>query len=313
MNTTGHSSSPTEPANGRRRRHRVGASVVALAALCPLALAAAAPASAATVATVYVLNGLPGTDLAVHVDGKTVDSSAKATAVVGPLGLTAGKHTITFVGPNNAAMARATVDVRAGSTSDVVVHRRVGASTTPEVTVFADDVSKVPSGQGRVTVAHVAAIGPADIRVDGKVVFANVANGEFSSVKVPGGTYQVDVVATGTSGPGVLGPLPLSVKAGTLTKVYAIGDTADSSMNAMAHVVTLGAAAADPRLVESGTGGQAAAAGLTTGPVVPAEPWTARGATWWTTTAAVAALVAFAALVTARRRVRLPARERTRE
>ncbi|WP_426566527.1 DUF4397 domain-containing protein [Angustibacter sp. McL0619] len=306
-----HSLTNRAGTSGRRRRRSARAATV-LAVLCPILLAGAGPASASTVARVYVLNGLPGTNLAIAVDGHKVDSSAHATDVVGPLGVTAGKHTITFLSSNGSTLARATLDAQAGATSDVVVHRQVGATTTPEVTVFADDVTKAPSGQGRVTVAHVAAIGPADIRVNGKVIFANVANGEFSSVKVPSGTYQVDVVPTGTSGPGVLGPLPLTVKAGTLTRVYAIGDTSDNSMNAMAHVVALGAPASDPKMVESGTGGQAAAAGLTTGPVGSLDQRSGPGPeVWWTATGS--AFLAAVALLLARRRIRLPARARSRE
>ena len=36
----------------------------------------------------------------------------------------------------------------------------------------------MPKDKAKLTVAHTAAVPPADIRVDGKVLFENVANGE---------------------------------------------------------------------------------------------------------------------------------------
>ncbi|MFC6009400.1 DUF4397 domain-containing protein [Angustibacter luteus] len=225
-----------------------------------------APSSVAAAATpsvrIYLLNGLPGHSVGVRVDGRSVVGALAAAHQLGPVLVPRGTHKVEFVSAGRI-VATSSMTVTAAS-SDVVIHRRVGASRVPEVTVFENDVSRVPSGQGRITVAHVAAIGPADIRVDKKVVFANVANGEFSSVKVPSGSYSVDVVPTGTTGPGVLGPLTLKVTPGALTRVYAVGDTQDASMNAIVQVIRLGSSGGDPTRVESGTGGQAAAAGLTT-------------------------------------------------
>ena len=62
--------------------------------------------------------------------------------------------------------------------------------------------------------AHTAAVPPADIRVDGKVLFENVANGEVVTLTAPAETYSVDIVPTGKKVRAVLGPVDLTVKAG---------------------------------------------------------------------------------------------------
>ena len=97
--------------------------------------------------------------------------------------------------------ARATVTVRAGSSIDVVAHRGAQAGDGTVLTSFTNDLSSVAVGSGRVAVAHTAAVGPGDIRVDGTVLFANVANGEELALTVPARRYQVDIVPAATSGP----------------------------------------------------------------------------------------------------------------
>ena len=46
----------------------------------------------------------------------------------------------------------------------------------------------VNAGKTRLAVAHVAAVPAADIRVDGNVLFSNVANGEGLTTVVPAGS-----------------------------------------------------------------------------------------------------------------------------
>jgi hypothetical protein len=95
--------------------------------------------------------------------------------------------------------------------------------------------------------------------VNGQVLFANVANGESLDVVVPAGTYKVDIVPTGATTPVVLGPLNLPVRAGYLTRVFAVGEPASKTMNvAVATLKLPGSGSAQPTLVNTGTGGQAA-------------------------------------------------------
>ena len=159
------------------------------------------------------------------------------------------------------ALLESRVTVKAGGSTDVVLHLPVDPAGAPVVTLFDNTSTPVPADKASVTVAHTAAVPPADIRVDGKVFFANVANGESLNLVVPADTYAVDVVPAGTTGPAVLGPLDLTVKGGSLNRVFAVGDPTSSSMRAVVQMLPLTPTGSPaPDLVDTGTGGQAAAA-----------------------------------------------------
>jgi hypothetical protein len=104
-----------------------------------------------------------------------------------------------------------------------------------------------------------SAVGPADILVNGKVGFANVANGESLDVVVPAATYKVAIVPAGASSPVVLGPLDLPAKAGYLTRVFAVGVPSQKTMTVAVGTIKVPATGSDkPGVVNTGTGGQAA-------------------------------------------------------
>lgn len=219
---------------------------------------ATGPGHAGNTAEVYVVQGLPGKSLDVSIDGATVDRDVDAAEVVGPFDVEPGSRTVSFSDGDDVVLER-TMKVAASSSSDVVVHLPASSSAAPVVTVFENDLTTVPRGKATLTVAHTAAVPPADIRVDGKVLFANVANGESLTVDVPAGTYTVDIVPAGRSGPALLGPLELPIKAGGLDRVFAVGDPTRKSMNVAVHVIPTGSSGSDrPKKVDTGTGGQAA-------------------------------------------------------
>jgi hypothetical protein len=141
----------------------------------------------------------------------------------------------------SGVLVKKRVKVGAGDNIDVVMHRPADPSGTPVLTWFSNDLSAVPAGKSSLTVAHTAVVGPADIRVNGKVLFANIANGESLHLVVPAATYTVDIVPAGATKPIILGPLKLEVTPGTPTS-----------------------GSPKPTMVDTGTGGQAAALGLTT-------------------------------------------------
>ncbi len=217
-----------------------------------------APGYAASWANLYVVQGLPGEKVSVAVDGKTVATDLAGAAVAGPFRLSSGKHTVKVTRPGEDAMTR-TVNLKPRSSTDAVLHLPAEASGTPVMTTYTNDLSAVPSGKASLTVAHTAAVPPADIVVNGKVLFANVANGESLRLVVPAASYDVKIVPTGKSSPVVLGPLDLKVKAGSLNLVYAFGDPSDTTMNVAVHTIAVGAAGSSrPDEVNTGTGGQAA-------------------------------------------------------
>ena len=243
----------------RRRRAVVTAVVVGLgAAVAPIT---ADHASAAETGTVYVVQGVADTPMTITVDGKAVATAAAAKTIVGPLTLPAGSHTVAAESPSRTESVSASISVTAGSNIDAVLHRQVDPSKPPVITTFPNDLSPVTAGSGRLVVAHTAAVGPADVRVDQKVLFANIANGEAFTVTVPASTYSVDIVPTTTSGPVVFGPANVPVAPTALTRVFAIGVAATSSMDAVVQVLPLSVrgAGTTPSTVNAGDGGQAAA------------------------------------------------------
>lgn len=231
-----------------------------VAGLSLLLAAVAAPSASAHAeespkpsVSVYVLQGVPQSTVSVVVDGDTVKRQLTPKGVVGPLSMTPGDHTFTFRSAN--WMVSSSVSVSARS-SDVVLHWAADASAKPVVTVFTNDMQKVGLEKGRLTVAHTAVVPPADVRVDGKVLFANIANGEFVSADVPSGGYAVEVTPTGQARSRLLGPLSLRVRAGQLTRVFAIGEPRNQSMDVIVQRLPLKSSGSHaPDLVDAGSAG----------------------------------------------------------
>lgn len=237
---------------------RVWSSVAAAAAgVLLLTGLTAAPSQAASDAKVYIVQGLPGKSLDIEVDGKTVAKNVKTAAVVGPFSVRKGDRKVTFSDAGDVVLERM-FTVKAKSSWDVVVHLPEASSTKPAVTVFRNDLTTVPRGKASLTVAHTATVPAADIRVNGQVLFADVANGESLNLVVPVATYKVAIVPTGKAKPVFLGPVSLTVKGGSLNRVYAIGDPGKKTMNVAVHVIAAGARGSKkPSKVDTGTGGQA--------------------------------------------------------
>jgi hypothetical protein len=218
----------------------------------------AAPAQGAAGANLYIVQGLPGRTLDISIDGHVVATGLAGAKLVGPFGVASGKRTITAKQGGKVVISRQ-VSAGSGASLDVVIHQPVSPTGGPLITTYANDLSAVPKDKGGLRVAHDAAVGPADIRVNGKVVFANVANGESLDAVVPAGTYKVDIVPAGATSPVVLGPLDLPLKAGYLTRVFAIGAPSLKTMTVALGTIKVPATGSDkPQLVNTGTGGQAA-------------------------------------------------------
>jgi hypothetical protein len=238
----------------------IGISAVAVVATSAVAAhgSAAAP-SVADQGTVYLIQGVDDATMTLSVDGRQVAADAPAKTIVGPLRMSPGRHTVTGTPGGGGAAVNATLEVASGSSTDAVLHRQVDPTKPPAFTTYPNDLSPVTAGSGRLTVAHTAAVGPADIRVKGKVLFSNIANGEELTLVVPAGTYPVDIVPTAATSPVVLGPVDLPVARAALTRVFAIGVAATGSMDAVVQVLpvaTRGSGSTVSR-VEAGDGGQA--------------------------------------------------------
>jgi hypothetical protein len=214
-------------------------------------------ASAASTGQVYIVQAIAGATVEVTVDGSVVQASAAPKAVIGPLSLKAGQHVIQ-VSAGSSRLVSARFTVTGKDSLDVVAHRAADKATSPVVTVFKNDLAAVGPGKSRLVVSHVAVAEPADIRVDGKPYFRNVANGESLSLVVPARSYSLDVVAT-VGGRTILGPVSAALQAGTLTRVFAFGNPDDKTTDAIVQVIKVSVVGAGtPTSVHTGDGGQAA-------------------------------------------------------
>ena len=245
---------------------KVLASLVAACALTAgptaYALAGQAPVAnaptAAALGQVAIVQAVPGESVEVTIDDKVVQSDVAAGKVLGPYRLSVGEHQVSFTGTGGLSMS-ATVKVEAGSSQDLVLHLPASVGGAALVTSYQTPVEPIGPGKARVLVAHTATVAPADVQVDGKVVFTNIANGEFATADVPAGRHVVAVLPTGQTTVPILGPLGVELAPRTVTMVYALGDPADASMSLASHS---GRLAADgtlvPTMIGTGSAGLAA-------------------------------------------------------
>ncbi len=209
---------------------------------------------------VTVIQALPDAAVDVAIDGRSVATGAAVGDVLGPFELRPGVHQVSFSGDGITVDSR--MRVSAGASSDVVLHLPADLEGDPVVHSYQAPTGAIGPDKARVLLAHTATVAPADVEVDGRTVFTNIANGEFAEADVPAGTISVALRPSGTQGDPILGPLDLSLRAGTLSMVYAYGNPSDGSMNAIAHTTELAPdGSVQPSRIDTGT------AGLATTPV----------------------------------------------
>lgn len=215
------------------------------------------PSVASSPTRIYIVQGLPGRTVAVSVDGKLVARDLAGGEVSGPIAVKRGTRTVT-VAEGDETLVTSKVSLPLGSNSEIVVHLPASPTGDPMITRFDNKLEDVQSGRAAQSVAHVAAAGPIDIRINKQVVSANVANGEFTYKVIPAGTRSVDIVQAGMSEP-LLGPFDNTLAAGKMTWLFAIGEPG-KDLDVVRHVIALSESkdSERPADVRTGTGGQAA-------------------------------------------------------
>ncbi|KQW53122.1 hypothetical protein ASC77_02140 [Nocardioides sp. Root1257] len=230
--------------------------VVAAATASALAVTGAPPGDArSSTGRLFVVQAVPGTTYDVSLDGEQEQSGVETGTVVGPLELRAGQHEVRF-DPDDGQPLTATVSVRAGSSKDLVLHLPADPGGAPVADTYGVSTKPVAPDMARVLVAHTATVPPADVRVDGKVVFEDIANGEFAQADVPAGPHEAAILPAGTTGDPILGPLDVDLPAGTVTMVYAVGSPTNGSMNVISHRAEVPTSAAGSlRAIHTGSAG----------------------------------------------------------
>jgi hypothetical protein len=236
-----------------------GASAVAAITLSVTATAPAiaAPSTGAATGRLVLVQALPKQDLDIAIDGRVVERGTTTGAVLGPFQVAPGEHRVEF--SHGTTRLVSTVRVAAGSSSDVVVHLPAQVNGSPVVNSYRTPLAPIPPGKARVLIAHTATVAPADVRVDGTVVFHDIANGEYATADLAAGAHTVALLPSGLDSPPILGPLHVSLEAGTVTMVYAVGNPRTHSMNVILHkaAVTSNGAVA-PASIDTGSVGLAA-------------------------------------------------------
>jgi hypothetical protein len=234
---------------------------VTVAAVAPLA---AAPASAqqSGEATVSVLHAVPGLTVDVYANGDELLPGFEPGTLTDPLSLPAGSYDLAVYAagdnPDNTdpAIEANGVEVPAGANATVVAH--LDAQGNPTLTPYVNDVAPTDPGQARLVVRHDAAAPEVDVRADGEVLFAGLANPDEESADVPAGTYSADVTLAGEND-SVIGPADLNLAEGTSTIVYAWGSADEGNLDLA--VQTIDGLHSSPSGVPGGETGEAAAVG----------------------------------------------------
>lgn len=260
------------------RRFFVCAAVASLVALTGPAPVTAAPARG----SMQIIQAVPKATVAVSVDGKRVESGVGVGTVLGPYDLAPGKHDVRFTDKAGDVSMTTSVTVKAGASTDVVLHRPASAAGKPVVNVYSTPRKPIGPGKARVMLAHTATVAPADVRVNGTVVFTNIANGEFAEAELPAGRHKVELLPTGETTNPILGPIEVDLEPSTVTMVYAVGTPSNGSMDVIAHTSVISSdGTVVPDTIKTGSAGLAAGERVTAFSSPGRAPATGAGLPGW--------------------------------
>ena len=234
-----------------RRAVRLGVLACGLAVPATLmsapTVAGAAPSAPAAKATVSVLHAIPaglGADIVDVYAGSALLVEDLRPGMLTTITLPGGTYTLTVrpdgTSPGSAVSPLTGPRTRVPSGANVTVAAHLTPSGRPAMTAFTNDTTTVGRGKGRLTVRHVAAAPPVDVRTAGSTLLTGLRNARQANAGLNAGTYRVDAVLAGTR-KGVLPPTTVTIRnspgtqdMGTNTILYVWGATADG---ALAHVV----------------------------------------------------------------------------
>lgn len=230
---------------------------VAIAAGAVLAVGIGSSASAVDPgkADLAVLHGIPDLTVDVYVNGElTLDDFAPGD-LAGPLSLEPGTYTVAITAADatdDSSPVLGPIDIALDADMSYTAAAHLDADANPTVSLFTNDLTPAGSGEGRLTVRHVAAAPEVDILADGDAVFTSLANPDEAMADLPAGTYSAAVALAGTTEP-VLGPADVEVSEGVNTIVYAWGSAEESNLALAVQSVDL--AMGSPDEVQAGLAG----------------------------------------------------------
>jgi hypothetical protein len=258
------------------------------AAALLVTLGAPAPAGAQQSARIHLIHGIPDTPVDVEANGENVIEGFQFgdTEDLSSLaGQTLTGLQVKAAGTDDVAIDAGDLVLPASGNVTAIAH--LDAEGTPTLTVFENDTAAVAAGQGRLVVRHAAAAPAVDVRANGEVAFANLANGGEAQADLPAGTVSADVVPTGATEPVVIGPADLPVTEGSSLIVYAVGSLEGGNLQTLTE--TIDGLGSPPGAVHTGNS--------------PVDSGGASSTPWIVAGAALVVALAGGAAVTGRRRV----------
>lgn len=230
--------------------------VAAAAFLATVGFAAPANAVSDTTADLWVLHGVPDTAVDVFVGtDKVLSDFQPGDLTKEPFELPTGSYdvVITAAGAGiDTPVISATLMLTAGNSYTAVAH--LDADGAPTATLFTNDLSTIPAGEGKLTVRHTAAAPEVDILANGAPAFTKLSNPMEQKANLAVGTIAAGVAPTGSLD-ALLGA-DVQIQEGVNTIVYAWGSLGDDNL-ALA-VQTIGGLHSNPGGVNSGQAGLAA-------------------------------------------------------
>lgn len=222
----------------------------------------ALPATAATgddEAQLAVLHGIPGTTVDVYVNDELTLDNFEPGSIGGPLALPADTYSVAITAADAAdagspLVGPIDITLEAGANYTAVAHLTEEAD--PTATLFENDTSETPSGEGRLTVRHVAAASAVDVLAGGEAVITGLENPNEESIELATGVVSASVALAGETDPAI-GPADVEIMEGVNTIVYATGG-GDEDLSLAVQTVNTASA---PNGVDSGQAGLAAEGG----------------------------------------------------
>ncbi len=216
--------------------------LVGLAAFAALGLALVpTPVQAGGQATVVVVHGIPSVGpVDVCANGSIELLSNVSFGGVATITVDAGTYDLTVNAADPGTCTGAVLisapgtAIPAGANVSAVANLAGGS---PNLAIYANDVSDIAAGSGRVAVYHAADAPTVDVLVNGGTGIDDLAPGQVASADLPAGPYTFTVTsADGSVTVATLADVP--VAAGQLLQVFAVGAFPDESGQNPFQVVT---------------------------------------------------------------------------
>jgi hypothetical protein len=187
--------------------------------------------------TVTIVHALPGFTADVYVNHHLVLDGFRPTTATAPMRLDPGTYAVDLraVGapPNSKPALSAHLKVRPGSDTSIVAH--LTEAGKPTISVFDNQMPRIPAGRSRLLVRDVAAGPDMLVELDGKTVPGVLTVGGERAIEAATGRHTIAILTAGSK---VLIPAKhVQLEEGVAEVVYAMGSAKSHTLNLMVQSV----------------------------------------------------------------------------